>query len=232
MPLYPDKKISAVWWFVIPALFLIACLGMQFFMDKTMLDGILEESGPFEILQTLIVGAAFLVSLTLIPKALKTKKRFLLVWTMLAAIGTFYITGEEISWGQHIFEWKTPSEWMQVNDHFETNLHNTSSWFDQKPRTILEIGMLIGAIIIPLAEKRKPIKLVDKYNTILPPTYLAMTAVVLWVLKLLRDVSGWIDIGGLVRISEMNEVCIYYFMLLYTLAFGRRLNDINTSQGT
>lgn len=231
MPLYPDRKISAVWWFVIPALFLAACLGMQFFMDKDMLDGILEESGPFEILQTLIVGAAFIVSLTVIPRAVKTRRRFLLVWTLLAAVGTFYITGEEISWGQHIFEWKTPSHWMEVNDHFETNLHNTSSWFDQKPRTLLEIGMLIGAIILPAVEKRRPIRIVDKYNIVLPPAYLAATAVVLWILKLLRDVSGWIDIGGIVRISEMNEVCIYYFMLLYTLAFGRRLDDINKAQG-
>ncbi len=231
MPLYPDKKISAVWWLVIPLLFLATCLGMQFFMDKDLLDGILEENGPLEILQPLIIGAAFIVSATLIPKALKTKRRFLLVWTLLAAAGTFYITGEEISWGQHIFEWKTPSEWMHVNDHHETNLHNTSSWFDQKPRTILEIGMLIGAIAIPLAEKRKHFRIVDKYNTILPPAYLGATAAVLWTLKLLRDVSGWIDIGGVVRISEMNEVCIYYFILLYTIAYGRRLKEISKIQG-
>jgi hypothetical protein len=230
MPLYPDKKISAVWWFIIPALFLTACVGAQLFMNEALLDGILDESGPVEILQTLIVGTAFIAAAALIPRAVKTKNRFLLAWTILAAIGTFYITGEEISWGQHIFEWKTPGQWMQVNDHYETNLHNTSSWFDQKPRTLLEAGMLIGAIVLPEMEKRKPLRIVDKYKILLPPTYLAMTAIVLWIFKLMKDVSGWFNVGGVVRISEMNEVCIYYFILLYTLAFGRRLNDLNKIQ--
>src|SRR3546814_4167282 len=54
------------------------------------------------------------------------------------------MAGEEASWGQHYAGWLTPDNWQALNDQGETNLHNTSSWLDQKPRTLLEIGVIVG----------------------------------------------------------------------------------------
>jgi hypothetical protein len=68
------------------------------------------------------------------------------LWIMLVTLGAFYMAGEEISWGQWFFMWDTPDSLMEINDQHETNLHNVSSWMDQKPRLLLELWALFGAI--------------------------------------------------------------------------------------
>lgn len=67
-------------------------------------------------------------------------------WILLVTLGALYMAGEEISWGQWIFMWDTPEVFMEINDQHETNLHNTSSWMDQKPRLLLELWAIFGAI--------------------------------------------------------------------------------------
>jgi hypothetical protein len=65
---------------------------------------------------------------------------------MMVTLGTFYMAGEEVSWGQWFFMWDTPDTFLEINDQHETNLHNVSSWMDQKPRLLLELWALFGAI--------------------------------------------------------------------------------------
>ena len=58
-------------------------------------------------------------------KAKETKPKDLGAWywyLILAAL-FFFITGEEISWGQRIFGWGTP-DWMESNVQKETTIHN------------------------------------------------------------------------------------------------------------
>ncbi|MCB9982820.1 MAG: hypothetical protein H6861_03965 [Rhodospirillales bacterium] len=42
-----------------------------------------------------------------------------------------------------------------MNDQNETNLHNISSRFDQKPRLILLVGVVVGGLIIPALQHFK-----------------------------------------------------------------------------
>ncbi len=48
---------------------------------------------------------------------------------ILAALGLFFIAGEEISWGQHIFGFATPGFVEEVNHQGETNFHNIISFW-------------------------------------------------------------------------------------------------------
>ena len=68
------------------------------------------------------------------------------------------------SWGQHFLGWESSEFWQDINDQSETNLHNTSSWLDQKPRLILEIGVMVGGIVIPLLIKFKKGLLPARFN--------------------------------------------------------------------
>ncbi|SHJ30839.1 Tetratricopeptide repeat-containing protein [Malonomonas rubra DSM 5091] len=45
-------------------------------------------------------------------------------WFALLALACFYVVGEEISWGQRIFDIATPDFFQQHNQQNETNLHN------------------------------------------------------------------------------------------------------------
>lgn len=214
---------SIVWWLVLPLGFFIFTTCMQLFLPDSVAQGLLTEGGPIELLQALIVFLAFLVAAWTLPLAIKSGNRLIKIWIILAAIGTFYITGEELSWGQHFFLWSTPESWMAINDHHETNLHNTTSWLDQKPRTLLEIGMLVGGLLLPLYRARRSDARVERFAFILPPDFLWLTAACLWLSKLFKDLDGIVHVATLIRTSETNEVYIYYFMLIYLLALRLRL---------
>ena len=94
-----------------------------------------------------------------INKVLKQKKiknfnnfqtKFFQFFLFLSFIGILYFAGEEVSWGQNWFNWKTPDFLLVLNDQSETNIHNISSWFDQKPRIIIETIIILFGFIYPL----------------------------------------------------------------------------------
>ena len=114
---------------------------------------------------------------------------WLFAWVALAALACLYIAGEEASWGQHQLGWVTPAGWNALNDQGETNLHNISSWFDQKPRLLLEVGVVVGGIVIPLAALRWPQIRYGRLGVILPPVLVLPTA-------LLAEVSRMTDQEG------------------------------------
>lgn len=73
--------------------------------------------------------------------------------------GAIYFTLEEISYGQHLFRWNTSEMWKNINDQDKTNLHNTHAIFDQLPRALLQIAILIGGIFLPIYRYLRNIKL-------------------------------------------------------------------------
>ena len=130
-----------------------------------------KESGAVENITAILLAAAigvviwFLMRLlapTAVARALAFRKLTIL-WCIIYCLGCVYFLGEEISWGQHLFGWETPDAWMEINDQGETNFHNTSGWFDQVPRTILTLGIVIGGFIYPLIQRRRA---VDQSSTV------------------------------------------------------------------
>jgi hypothetical protein len=84
---------------------------------------------------------------------------FLKAWLFILIMGAAYFALEEISYGQHMFGWGTAEAWKELNDQDETNLHNVYSLFDQVPRALLSLGILIGGIILPLYRRFRDIRL-------------------------------------------------------------------------
>lgn len=225
-----EKKLWALWWLVFPAFFLVLNVCLQLYATPTFNRGLLMENGPYEILQAFVVTGAFVLSALTLSMALRTKNRNLIVWCALMTLGTFYISGEEISWGQQIFQWSTPESWMAVNDHQETNLHNTTQWLDQKPKALLEIGILFGGILIPIYRKYRRSAFLDKIAIVLPPDYLWVSAATLWFFKAMKGLDQHFHFMDLTRSSEINELCIYYFLLLYAIVFRWRLKKLPENQ--
>src|SRR6185295_2537016 len=110
----------------------------------------MSEQGPHELFQALMAGGGFCVAVSMLIRFPFREHPWLAAWVVIAALCCLYVTGEEISWGQQLFHWTTPEYWTRINDQHETNLHNTSAWFDQKPRLLLETGVTVGGLIIPL----------------------------------------------------------------------------------
>ncbi len=217
------KPLPKVLWLWLPLAFMAIQFIIEFALDGPTLSILHSEGGPHESLQALIVAAAFVLAIVIFIK-MKSDNIWLRMWIALAAICSLYVTGEEISWGQHILDWSTPDFWAGLNDQGETNLHNTSSWFDQKPRLILLIGAITGGLLIPAAQRWKPKFVPQRFTIIYPPATLGITAALAISTNLLDKVFESLrNEPFFARGSEVEEVYLFYFVLLYLIALRRRL---------
>ncbi len=215
---------SKIWWLWIPVVAMLAQIVLEISLSghPGILAHLHSEDGPHEGVEFLLMAAAFILAvMTLIQMDIKEKK-WLAAWIGLAAVCCFYVAGEEISWGQHLLKWSTPDYWAHFNDQQETNLHNTSSWLDQKPRLLLEIGIVTGGLLIPLMMKYKPALVPERFSVIYPPSYLAVIALLALLVKLAEKLAGAMDIVIFERASEIEELYLFYFVFLYLIVIRKR----------
>ncbi|HRQ28360.1 hypothetical protein, partial [Hyphomicrobium sp.] len=141
------------------------------------------------------------------------------------------IAGEEHSWGQHFFNWNTPAYWSDINRQAETNLHNVSHWFNHRPRLVLEIGIAIGGILIPLIQSRVGLFRQPLLALLTPPVQLTVVAVVALVVKVINHLWKGDVVGTelLIRPSEALETFIYLFLLYYAIVLGRRVRALEAA---
>lgn len=178
-----------------------------------------SETGPHEYLQALVIFPAIFLSLRLIKLAPSVPLK---IWGCLALIGSVYVFGEELSWGQHLFSWATPEFWGHLNDQGETNLHNTSSWLDQKPRIALEVGVIICGLFIPALQKLKPAWLPNIFEPIYGEIEVIPSALFFTFLKVTDKAFGAFDRYLFWRSSEVEEIYMFLFVAIYIAVLCRR----------
>jgi hypothetical protein len=201
------------------AIFATAVLAPDF--HRRWMEG---ELGAIELFQVALLALAFLASLRLLRFPAVRLDPMLCAWVLLLAAGSFYVLGEEKSWGQHFAGWTTPEWWTVVNDQGETNLHNTTSWFDQKPRLILELGVIFGGLVHPLLVWcNRPLQLGRRWWWLLP-TRRCVPSAIMAELGAMPERVGAMELLPL-RSSEVQELFFYFFIAVYGLSLGARLQD-------
>ena len=216
------------YWFWIPVVAMGIQILLEIFIDGNTLSLMHSENGPHEIMQAIIAASGFLVALyALFSK--KVKGALLKGWFLLAALGCFYVTGEELSWGQHVLDWSTPDFWAEVNDQKETNLHNTSSWLDQKPRLILIVGIVFGSLIYPFLKIKNILKLPSNLDFLFPEKELKTLAFFVIVPQLLEKIFEAFNIFIFARYSEVQEIYVFYFVLLYLIIIFKKSIQLQKS---
>lgn len=150
---------------------------------------------------------------------------WLLAWTL----ACLYFAGEEASWGQWYFKWGTPEHIAALNDQAETNLHNMSTWLDQKPRALVELFIFIAGLLIPLWRwinkgRRVLVKgflaqwegwLYAPQALILPALFFALTRVASWFPQTQKSFGN----------SELREFAVAYFLSFFLISFYVRLRQ-------
>jgi len=217
-----NKEMHRFLWLWLPLLVAVVQVCLELLLPVQTLAVLHSESGPHELMQFLIIFAALAVSATMLLKINFKQAPWLGAWVGIATLSCLYVAGEEISWGQHIMDWATPDYWDNLNDQGETNLHNTSSWLDQKPRLILEIGVIVGGLIIPFLMRVKPNALPKRFAIIYPAGTLCVTAGIFLIMKIV-DKADALGIQFFERGSEVQELYLFYFVLLYCLELNKRL---------
>ena len=154
------------------------------------------------------------------------------IFLAIYCLGCLYFAGEEASWGQHWFGWETGEYFQAVNDQRETNLHNTSVWFDRLPKGIVSLWIFVGGIVVPLCFYCKSLKIdCSKPGWWLWPTWVCLPTAIFatiatWPSKIERY-TGWNFYFD--EAQEIKELYIAYFILLYIVSLALRLQKMQQS---
>lgn len=230
-PAWSPGRDEAWWWLVIPfactlILFVINLISADFY-DQYILP---EGYGFLEFTQFAVLVAGFFLALALFRFPIVRTNKLLTAAAIVFALTCLYIAGEEMSWGQHFFYWSTPDYWAAINRQDETNLHNVSPWFNQRPRLILEIGIFVGAIALPLWQLAKGPFTHPLLALFVPPVAALPVGLTYLIFKAVDHVTKrghykWL----LGRPNEAVEWTMYLFILFYLIVFYRRIRALDAA---
>jgi hypothetical protein len=228
------NDLNWVWWAFFPPLVLIAVIAGQLFSpalyqhmtarDEINAFGVIENGTILVMLPAIVAGLLVFARRRHLP-------HWTLGWSTLAcALACIYFAGEEASWGQHYFGWEAGERMAEINQQKETNLHNVSTWFNQKPRMVVEYWLLMGGIVLPLwrairRSKADP----ESFSHWFWPTNIVVPTAVLYLF--LRSAYWYqdateADIPYWLYDSETREYYIALYLALYLLSIRSRLNGL------
>lgn len=218
-------------WFWIPCGLVLIQLGVRYLSPEIHDQFLRGESGAIELLTpvALLPGIVFGIMALRMYRLLPTRKSR--IWLALMTLGAIYMAGEEISWGQWLFYWETPSAFMEINDQQETNLHNTSAWLDQKPRLLLELWALAGALYAwRNAYKQDALNVSGTAYWFWPTLPLAWTGLLSALVMLPERFKDWWGIKPVnpfdVRVTETQELVLGLFISLFLASVYIRLKSM------
>lgn len=141
---------QCILYIALPLLSFVLALFWAFWSPDTFKQYAESEIGLIEFSHIIVAIIGFVFSLQLCLLFVKKENGWGVCLSVFASLVCLYIAGEEASYGQHFFEWQVDEFFLEINDQRESNLHNISSWFDQKPRAVLEIAIVLGGLLLPL----------------------------------------------------------------------------------
>ena len=214
----------------LPPLLILVQLSVHF-IDRDVYDRCIEsEDGLVENATVIICVLAVIGGVLVFRRRHLLPHRLLGVWIALVGLGTFYFGGEEISWGQHLGHWGTPEPLAAINDQGETNIHNISSWFDQKPRLLLELWVLFGGIFYAAWRALRPghrLQPADWRYWFWPTSVCIPVSVLAILIRMGERLNDWFSVpippALEIRASEPQEYCFALFLLFYLWSLHARL---------
>ena len=211
---------EAWWWLAIPALVALFVLASYRADSAWHTAWVTRESGILETGQFMFMVMGLAIAVQLLFDPFVRRRPLIFAFTAFAALACLYIGGEEVSWGQHIFFWQSPNLVTETNSEGEFSLHNMNKAFERAPRTLLELGILVGGILVPLACAVAP------SASLLPITLFAL------FFKLAGTLTKYGMAGPVAaRPSEAVEFFMYFFIFAYLMVFERRIRALTESTG-
>lgn len=225
---YEDKSELPPWlWLWLVPSFLILQLILREISPEFSRQYIDGELGGIENLTVITLVPAIILALYLVSQFRKFPSVWLSVWFGMLGLACFYFAGEEASWGQHWLGWATPDSIKELNDQGETNLHNMSSWLDQKPRLIVELSAIIGGVIVPIMFRVRKISVAhESWQFYFWPTWVCLpVSLIVGLIKLPDRIFGTHNIPYPfdLRVSETQELYIALAFLIYLASAAIRV---------
>lgn len=228
----PPQDLPPLLWALFPPLMVLLLIVLayanpelfQLMLAKDDEGGIVEHATVLILLPGIIAGlSVFFFHRHHLPNP------WLGWWILMWTLAAIFFAGEEISWGQWFWEWKSPEVFRQLNSQGETNLHNMTPWLFQKPQALVEIWILIGGVVMPLWGRYKENKWVPEHKNWkfwLFPTYVCIPAAALTTLaRFFKPFFKAVPLPYLTRLGtgELREYYIALFLCLYLLSIWFRI---------
>lgn len=136
------------------SLLLIAIFVVWAELDRDSLHRMANEDGPIETLSAIFFGLSSICFIVFAYRSDFLKEKGLLIYFMTIswALLMFIFMGEEISWGQRIFDISTPETLSEMNLQNEINIHNLEAFdtFLGGKYRYLSIMMLTTGLLLPV----------------------------------------------------------------------------------
>ncbi|MEX2578866.1 MAG: hypothetical protein WD342_07390 [Verrucomicrobiales bacterium] len=151
------------------------------------------------------------------------------LWILIWTLGCVYFAGEEISWGQWAFGWSTPEPIADLNKQEETNLHNMSSWLNEKPRALVEAWVVFSGLFVPIARGFGRLRFPDSdWREWINPCGVGISASLVFLFSKLFE-EGDSLVARALDSSETRELLVAYFLSIYLLSVYLKLRGKSKS---
>ncbi len=229
------KDLPAWWWAGIPAAMLLLTL-YAYFTSADLMTLLLRRddhpngAGIAENGTVLILFPGIVAGIAILRRYRDRFPLWLAGWLLGWLLACVYFAGEEASWGQHYFRWAAPEVLQGLNDQNETNLHNIGTWFDQKPRTLVELWVVVAGLFLPLwwqIRKRAPFGGKEWRGWFWPTSVGILTAAIFLGTLILGKTAKFYDLHALRSLgsNELREFYIAMFLSTYLLSIWYRLRQ-------
>ena len=196
------------------------CLGIAHFVTDEIWDWIDEEDGPLEWLQfvglmiscvfSLAIGYLFAVQRRVVAAGLY----------FLLGFGLFFIAGEEIAWGQRLFQFETPESLAEINEKQELSVHNVASITEVFNIGKLVVGLygVFGCWVLAWMATWRDVRSLDVFVV---PWFLSSAFLLIVVQRLLR----WTILRTSVPrgYGEVDEAFFVFGVTAFVILIWRRL---------
>jgi hypothetical protein len=143
----------------------------------------------------------------------------------LVTLGAWFLTGEEISWGQRIFGWETPEALEEINRQGETTLHNIQGVQQLVPYAMLLAGLYGAGAPLVWAAVGARWEHVASRHLLIPPLCLVPAFLLAAGYRLFRMLVWPTADFVISEYAEVMELCLYLGLLLFSWLNLRRLQQ-------
>ncbi len=176
---------------------------------KPLFEFLLEEDRLFEWLQVVGFLLTAVIAGLLVPQFWRDGHRVAAASYVLLALTAFFIAGEEISWGQRVFDIQTPEQLAEINKQGETTLHNIGRALTVFNLVMLVVGfygsIVAGWLRLQGSRARGPV-----FDVFVPPLFLTSWFFVLFVYRALRFSVFSVSRYTVFKTGEWAEFCLAF----------------------
>jgi hypothetical protein len=181
--------------FLIPIIISLIILVIRVYVPdwRSTYSIIIREDGPIEYSTVIVYLAALIISVSILRFFKNEKKIFVLY--LVFSIGFFLIAMEEMSWGQRIFDFKTPY-WFPENRQHETNLHNLEALIQFRHASMMSVSIFgtFAWLVFPKIQKKFRVFSEKTFKTIhrvvIPSKYLMGYFFPVFIVFFIFDISS------------------------------------------